>query len=123
MNLRHGSTLRRRWWRRGIALVAGICVGLAGGDPPGAASVEDSLRDALSPLLAAHEGVATAAVRDLKTGVGFSAGADRPMPLASLVKVPVMVAAYAAAHEGRLSLDEQITFAANDVVPGSTVID
>ena len=73
MNLRHGSTLRRRWWRRGIALVAGICVGLAGGDPPGAASVEDSLRDALSPLLAAHEGVATAAVRDLKTGVGFSA--------------------------------------------------
>ena len=123
MNLRHGSTLRRRWWRRGIALVAGICVGLAGGDPPGAASVEDSLRDALSPLLAAHEGVATAAVRDLKTGVGFSAGADRPMPLASLVKVPVMVAAYAAAHEGRLSLDEQITFAADDVVPGSTVID
>ncbi|MEI6637955.1 MAG: hypothetical protein WCO99_15430, partial [Planctomycetota bacterium] len=43
MNLRHGSTCRRRWWRRGIALVAGICVGLAGGDPPGAASVEEAL--------------------------------------------------------------------------------
>jgi D-alanyl-D-alanine carboxypeptidase (penicillin-binding protein 5/6) len=45
------------------------------------------------------------------------------MPLASLVKVPVMVAAYAAAHEGRVGLDDRLTFSADDVVPGSEVID
>ena len=88
-----------------------------------AADVEEKLRDTLQPLLAAHEGVVTAAVRHLETGKGFAAAADRPMPLASLVKVPVMVAAYAAAHQGRVVLDEQVTFAADDLVPGSAVID
>lgn len=85
--------------------------------------VEETLRDSLQPLLAAHEGVVAAAVRHLETGKGFTSSADRPMPTASLVKAPVMVAAYAAAHQGRVALDEQVTFAADDVVPGSAVID
>jgi len=85
--------------------------------------VEETLRDSLQPLLAAHEGVVAAAVRHLETGKGFASSADRPMPTASLVKAPVMVAAYAAAHQGRVALDEQVTFAADDVVPGSAVID
>lgn len=110
------------WWRRGGACVWApvllVPMALAR-----AADVEDSLRDAIQPLLAAHEGVVAAAVRHLETGKGFSSSADRPMPLASLVKVPVMVAAYAAAHDGRLALDEPATFAAADVVPGSAVID
>ncbi len=110
---------RRRWlvgWLAAVALVVPPAVARA-------ADVEESLRDVLQPLLAAHEGVVTAAVRHLETGKGFASSADRPMPLASLVKVPVMVAAYAAAHEGRLALDERVTFVADDVVPGSAVID
>lgn len=104
--------------RAGLAVAMLLVPALAA-----AADVEETLRDALQPLLAAHEGVVTAAVRHLETGKGFASAADRPMPLASLVKVPVMVAAYAAAHEGRITLDEQVTFAADDVVPGSAVID
>jgi D-alanyl-D-alanine carboxypeptidase (penicillin-binding protein 5/6) len=64
-----------------------------------------------------------AAVRNLGTSDVYAHAADRPMPLASLVKVPVMVAAYAKAHEGRVDLDEPVTFTADDVVPGSVVID
>lgn len=123
------ATAARPWWESGshpatrplprlLAAVVLLAPGVAS-----AADVEDRLREALQPLLAAHEGVVTAAVRHLETGTGFAWSADRPMPLASLVKVPVMVAAYVAAHQGRVTLDEQVTFAADDVVPGSAVID
>ena len=43
--------------------------------------VEETLRDSLQPLLAAHEGVVAAAVRHLETGKGFASSADRPMPI------------------------------------------
>jgi len=102
------------------AIVLGA-VGACGAEPT--AGVEQALRDALTPLLEAHEGTVAAAVRHLETGASYARDADRPMPLASLVKVPVMVAAYAAAHEGRVDLDGRLTFTAEDVVPGSVVID
>jgi len=113
-------------WQVAVAVLAGLVAwhGTASrAAGPGEATTEETLRDALGPLLAAHEGVAAAAVRHLGTGVGCGIAADRQMPLASLVKVPVMVAAYAAAHEGRVRLDETVTFTADDVVPGSVIID
>ncbi|MFM9023900.1 MAG: serine hydrolase, partial [Planctomycetaceae bacterium] len=90
---------------------------------PVAAGSADSLDDALLPLLGPHEGRVAAAVRHLDTGVGFALRADERMPTASLVKLPVMVAAYAAAHSGTLRLDDRLTLAAGDLVPGSTVLD
>ena len=83
----------------------------------------DSLEDALLPLLESHEGRVAASVRHLDTGVGFAHRADEQMPTASLVKVPVMVAAYAAAHAGAVRLDDRLTLAADDLVPGSAVLD
>ena len=114
--------------RTGLPRLLMAVVLLAAGAVPAAkavpaADVEQSLRDAIQPLLAAHEGVVSAAVRHLDTGKGFASSAERPMPTASLIKVPVMVAAYAAAREGRVALDEKVSFAADDVVPGSAVID
>lgn len=88
-----------------------------------AAESADSLDDALLPLLEAHEGRVAAAVRHLESGVGFAHRADERMPTASLVKLPVMVAAYAAAHAGRVALDDRLTLAAGDLVPGSMVLD
>lgn len=116
---------RRRWtW---IVVAVALHVGLGAGRDRSAAAEPDAgeqaLRDALAPLLSAHEGTVAAAVRHLETGAAYAHDADRPMPLASLVKVPVMVAAYAAAHEGRVSLDDRLTFSADDVVPASAVID
>jgi len=64
-----------------------------------------------------------AAATDLRTGVEFAWHGDRQMPTASLVKLPVMVAAYAAVHAGTAGLDDRVILAADDVVPGSQVID
>ena len=88
-----------------------------------AAESADSLDDVLLPLLEAHEGTVAAAVRHLESGIGFTYRADERMPTASLIKLPVMVAAYAAAHAGQVKFDSRITLAAADLVPGSAVLD
>lgn len=121
-----GADPRRAWVRSITCLLAVAVIGNGAVRADEGASlrgVEQALRDALSPLVAAHEGTVAAAVRHLGTGASYVHDADRPMPLASLVKVPVMVAAYVAAREGRVSLDDRLTFSADDVVPGSAVID
>ena len=46
------------------------------------------------------------AVKHLKTGESYEYKADRPMPTASLIKLPVMIATYEAVDEGKLSLDD-----------------
>ena len=96
---------QRRVWARWAAWLLVVAAGMGPGTAVAAepaAGVERALHDALAPLVAAHEGTVAAEVRHLGTGVSYAHDADRPMPLASLVKVPVMVAAYAAAHEGRV---------------------
>lgn len=88
-----------------------------------AAESADSLEDALLPLLEPHEGRVSVAVRHLATGASFAYRADERMPTASLVKLPVMVATYAAAHAGAVRLDDRLTLAAGDIVRGSSVLD
>jgi len=88
-----------------------------------AAESADSLDDALLPFLEEHEGRVAAAVRHLETGQGFTLCATERMPTASLVKLPVMVAVYAAAHAGSVGLDDPLTLATGDLVPGSPVLD
>lgn len=103
----------------------GILLAWAAASSAGATAAEsaDSLDDALLPLIEAHDGIVAAVARHPATGTEFRYQADRPMPTASLVKLPVMVAAYAAAHAGRLSLADRLELAAGDVVPGSRVLD
>jgi D-alanyl-D-alanine carboxypeptidase (penicillin-binding protein 5/6) len=102
-------------------MVALACILLA----PGLAGAEsaDSLDDLLLPLLEPHAGRVAAAVRHLESGTAFAFKADERMPTASLVKLPVMVAAYAAARAGKVDLADPLTLAAGDLVPGSTVLD
>jgi D-alanyl-D-alanine carboxypeptidase (penicillin-binding protein 5/6) len=101
-----------------------LTLGLLLGGFQAALAVEsaDSLDDAILPLIQAHEGTVGAAARHLGSGVEFRYQADRPMPTASLVKLPVMVAAYAAEHAGRVSLDDGLELKAGDLVPGSRVL-
>jgi D-alanyl-D-alanine carboxypeptidase (penicillin-binding protein 5/6) len=114
--------------RRASMFVVTLAVALVG---PGVPAMAESalaepavtpLDPTLEPLLRSHAGTVTAAARHLVTGETFLFQSDTPMPTASLVKLPVMVAAYAAAHAGQVTLNDTVRLSAEDLVPGSTVL-
>lgn len=94
----------------------------------GAARADDSkeakksLADVLGPAIKAHRGDVAVAVKHLKTGETFEHNADKPMPTASLIKFPVMIAAYDAVAKGKLKLDEMIELKKEDQAPGSGIL-
>jgi beta-lactamase class A len=61
-------------------------------------------------------------VTDLADGCHISHDEDRVMPTASLIKVPVLVALYAAVQVGKLSLGDRITYTAEHRSLGSGVL-
>ncbi len=81
-----------------------------------------SLEQAILPLIEAHEGEVGLAVKNLKSGESYEYKADRPMPTASLIKLPVMIATYDAIDKGKLSLDGMIELKKEDQVPGSGIL-
>ncbi|APX93361.1 serine hydrolase [Halomonas sp. 1513] len=58
-------------------------------------------------------------VQDLHSGEALSWRADRDWYLASLIKVPVAVEAFARLDQGELSLDERLTLTRSDYVDGA----
>ncbi|MCC6493080.1 MAG: serine hydrolase [Pirellulales bacterium] len=87
-----------------------------------AAARADELADKIEPLIDAHDGQVAVAIKDLKTGQSYEHNAQKPMPTASLIKLPLMIAAYQAMDEGRLKADEPITLQESDKVPGSGIL-
>jgi D-alanyl-D-alanine carboxypeptidase (penicillin-binding protein 5/6) len=81
-----------------------------------------SLSDVLSPAIKAHRGDVAVAVKHLKTGESFEHNANKPMPTASLIKFPVMIATYDAVKKGKLKLDDMIELQKEDQVPGSGIL-
>ena len=81
-----------------------------------------SLSERLLPLIRAHEGNVAVAVKHLKSGESFTHNADEPMPTASLIKLPVMVEAYRQASEGKIDLNDRVTFKDDDKTPGSGIL-
>ena len=73
-------------------------------------------------MIEAHEGEVGLAVKNLKSGESYEYQADRPMPTASLIKLPVMIATYDAIDRGKLSLDDMIELKKEDQVPGSGIL-
>lgn len=119
MTRRRGSPwIPRPWWAGAVVAVALVAWGTARG-----AESADTLEDALLPLITAHEGRVAIVVEHLGTGERYALRADEPMPTASLVKLPVMLAAYRAVRDGKVALADPITLAAADRVPGSRVVD
>ena len=123
-----GSRSRSRWWWNLGGRLAGpavLVVALVAGGRGARAGAEsaDSLEDALLPLITPHEGRVAVAVEHLATGEWYGLRADEPMPTASLVKLPVMVAAYRAVREGRVTLADRVALTAADRVPGSRVVE
>ena len=52
----------------------------------------------------------------------FQHNADMPLPTASLIKLPVLVAMHAAIQAGKLTLDDPIELQESDKVPGSGIL-
>jgi beta-lactamase class A len=65
--------------------------------------------------------VALAAV-NLATGEEVGRDAERPMPTASVFKLPVLVEVFRQAQVGDLDLEERVTFRAEDIVLGSGIL-
>ncbi len=86
------------------------------------AEAADELAAAIQPLVDAHEGDVTVAIKNLKTGESYEHHADKPMPTASLIKFPLMIAAYQAMADGKLKPDQMITLKDSDKVPGSGIL-
>ncbi|MCA9231865.1 MAG: serine hydrolase [Planctomycetales bacterium] len=82
----------------------------------------DDLAEQLTSLIDAHEGDVSVAVKHLETGESFEYRADVAMPTASLIKFPLMVAAYQAVESGQLQLAQNVTLRKEDKVPGSGIL-
>lgn len=80
------------------------------------------LAEKLTPLIQAHQGQVSVAVKNLKTGAEFYWEADRVMPTASLIKFPVMIEAYRQQLLGRVNFDTRIELKPEDKVPGSGIL-
>lgn len=81
------------------------------------------MREELAPLdelIAKVGGRVGIAVLDEQGSVLYERAADDPFTAASVVKIPLVMALYADAAEGRLSLDERL--AVGEPVPGSGVL-
>jgi D-alanyl-D-alanine carboxypeptidase (penicillin-binding protein 5/6) len=133
MNARHGA-MRWLWvaWcpsgrkrRQGDGLrwaAVGLVAGLVSLTVGLAAAAAQTLSDRLLPLIAGHRGEVAVAVEHLPSGTRFVHRADEPMPTASLIKLPIMVEVYRQAAEGRVDLDERLTFREEDRTPGSGIL-
>jgi len=69
-----------------------------------------AIAERLNAICDAQTFVTRFSIRNLLTGETFDRGADEETPSASTRKTSIMMAALKAVHEGRLDLDEQITY-------------
>jgi D-alanyl-D-alanine carboxypeptidase (penicillin-binding protein 5/6) len=81
-----------------------------------------SLEAVLKPLIEKHEGEVGIAVKHLKTGEKYEYKADRAMPTASLIKLPVMISTFEQIEKGKLDPKELIELKKSDQVPGSGIL-
>jgi len=80
------------------------------------------LGDRLLPLITAHKGDVSVAVKHLETGESFLHRPDEAMPTASLIKLAVLVELFRQVETGDVRLDEPVTLKEDDKVPGSGVL-
>lgn len=87
-----------------------------------APAAEPALEARIAPLVKEHKGTVAVAVKHLTTGESFYLRADDAMPTASLIKLPIMVEAYAQQRDGKLKFDTKLTLTKDDKVPGSGIL-
>jgi beta-lactamase class A len=73
----------------------------------------------LDTLTSAYSGRVSVCLKDLRTGRTWTHNPDDLYPAASLIKVPIMIAAFYKMKEGQLSLDERLAISRRNRVGGS----
>jgi len=81
-----------------------------------------SLDSQLREIAATYSGTCTYALTDLTGGGHIGMDEDEVMPLASLIKVPVLVALYQAVHDGKLALEDRTAYREEHHCFGSGVL-
>lgn len=76
--------------------------------------IESGLRDA--------KGIWSVSVEDLNEGTSFSLNGNELFYAASIIKVPIMAAVFAAAEKGSIHLGERLPLRRDDIVGGSGVL-
>lgn len=99
----------------GVVLFLNLCGAVLADDDP-------RLAELLKPVIMAHEGTVAVSIKHLSLGATFTHRADEPMSTASLIKFPVMIAAYQLAADGKIDLTTPIELKAGDKVPGSGIL-
>ena len=84
--------------------------------------IAQSLGEAIQPLLRDHKGDVAVAVYHFESDTHWSHNGDKPMPTASLIKLPVMIEAYRQAEAGEVDLDRRIELRKEDMVQGSGIL-
>ncbi|TBL76006.1 serine hydrolase [Paenibacillus thalictri] len=82
----------------------------------------EQLAQNITNLVRQAGGVWGIAVEDLQSGERFGLNEHGGFMAASLIKLPIMAAVYAAAYEGRLRLDDQVSLRAGDKAGGSGIL-
>jgi beta-lactamase class A len=80
------------------------------------------LEQELLRISSGYSGNCTYALTDLGSGEHIGHQQDDVMPTASLIKVPILVALYRAAHEGRVSLTDRVRYGDGHRCLGSGVL-
>src|SRR4029078_1973917 len=102
-----------------VLVLLGISKQLSAAEPD---KPKKSLGDVLKPAIDRHQGDVGLAVKHLKTGETFEYQADKAMPTASLIKLPVMIATYEAIDKGKIKITDMIELKKEDQMPGSGVL-
>ncbi len=82
----------------------------------------ERLRVHLQELVNAFPGTMGVAVRDIATGQAISINGDRPFPMASAYKIPILVEVFRQAEAKKFSLEDRIQLAESDRTLGSGIL-
>ena len=77
------------------------------------------LKGYIRKALEGYKGEAAIVIKDLDLGWQIEENKDAPIPSASLVKIPIMMAYFAAAEEGKIGLGDVIELKQSDKAEGS----
>ena len=80
------------------------------------------LQEKIEACVKNAKGSWSVAVEDINEGVSFSLNGDEPVYAASIIKVPIMAAVFAAADEGNIRLGDRLPLRRDDMVGGSGVL-